>query len=108
MSATLNINMIGREEYIDQKPYWDYQRKIEFNKEQLRWNVERIAEQLSMMTDEGEIKEIEIDVEDMFTEMWNRMPMEDYEDPPRNWIPANEKYQIVDEHTRGKPGWLRS
>ena len=33
MSATLNINMIGREEYIDQKPYWDYQRKVEYNKE---------------------------------------------------------------------------
>jgi len=99
MSTALNIIMIGREEYIDQKPYWDYQRKIEFNKEQLKWNVDRIHENLDF---------IEVDAEDIFTEMWNRLPMEEYEDPPRNWIPENEKYQIVDEHTRGRPGWLRS
>ena len=29
----LNNNMITKEDYMAQKPYWDYQRKVEYNRE---------------------------------------------------------------------------
>ena len=31
----LNNIMISREDYMAQKPYWDYQRKIEYNREKV-------------------------------------------------------------------------
>ena len=31
----LNNNMISKEDYMAQKPYWDYQRKVEYNREKV-------------------------------------------------------------------------
>ena len=31
----LNNTMITKEDYMAQKPYWDYQRKVEYNREKV-------------------------------------------------------------------------
>lgn len=70
------------------KAYWDYQRKIEYNREILRDDLSTAQDRYS----------IEIcDMEEMFDDMWSLIDSEDYVKPPKFWIPKDEKYQIEGE-----------
>ena len=72
---------ITKEEYKDLKEYYDYQRKIQYNRER----CEKIAEDFEgriVMPEVGMLNEKEI-----FDIMWNRVKPSDYDDPPKDWVP---------------------
>lgn len=73
---------ITKEQYIDLKEYWDYQRKVAYNKEMLDHIAEqfknRVHNEFGIM-EHSEIKKI----------LWDRVESEDYEDPPKHWVPQD-------------------
>ena len=86
--------MISKKDYLNLKAYWDFQRKIEYNKEQLMEHLKSAEAQFN----------IEIyDVQEMFEDMWSLIDQEEYEEPPRAWIPKDEKFQIEGELKGKKP-----
>ena len=93
--------MITKKDYTEFKPYWDYQRKIQYNKELLQDRVDMI--QLEFKTHEG----VDMPLEEMFEEMWNNLEPEDYEKPPKAWIPKNIKYQVEGEAQGSSPRLLK-
>ena len=75
-------------EYTDLKEYYDYQRKIQYNRER----VEKIAETYDgriAMPEYGMLTEKEI-----FDIMWNKVKPSDYDDPPKDWIPSDDKLRF--------------
>ena len=86
--------MISKSSYTEMKEYWDYQRKIEYNKEQILDQLQHVHDDLDSNT-----------IERMFSEIWDYQDPEDYEDPPRGWIPKNEQYQIEGE-LKGRRPWI--
>ena len=74
--------MITKKEYKKLKPYWDYQRKIQFNREE--------ALEHSNYFDDEDSKEV-------FEHIWDNLSSENYDDPPEGWIPKDPKYQIEGE-----------
>ena len=92
--------MISFKDYTELKPYWDYQRKIEFNKEQLKDKLQHIIQDLDeynneLVTDERDL--IDIDQDELLVHFWNMIDLADMEDPPRAWIPKNKVYQVEGE-----------
>jgi hypothetical protein len=86
--------MISKKDYLNLKAYWDFQRKIEYNKEQLIGNLKSAEVQFN----------IEIyDMQEMFDDMWSIIDQDDYVEPPRAWIPKDEKFQIEGELKGKKP-----
>tara|TARA_A100001011_G_C14320317_1_gene850265 strand:+ start:6382 stop:6654 length:273 start_codon:yes stop_codon:yes gene_type:complete len=83
--------MISKKEYKELKAYWDFQRKIEYNKEMLRKEIDRSEESYNIEL---------LEKDELFDYMWDEMDQEDYQDPPKSWIPINEKYQIEGESER--------
>ena len=73
--------MISKKEYKKNKPYWDYQRKIEFNREDAMEHAKTFDE----------------DVMEVFEHIWNNLSPDNYDDPPKGWTPQNKKYQIEGE-----------
>ncbi|OUU18418.1 MAG: hypothetical protein CBC05_02500 [Crocinitomicaceae bacterium TMED45] len=73
--------MISKKEYRKNKPYWDYQRKVEFNREDAMDHAKTFDE----------------DVDLVFQHIWDNVDPVDYDDPPVNWVPRNKKYQIEGE-----------
>ena len=72
---------ITKKEYKDLKEYYDYQRKIQYNRER----CEKLAEEFEgriVMPEVGMLNETEI-----FDIMWNRVKPSDYDDPPKDWVP---------------------
>ena len=74
--------MITEEQYRDMPEYWDYQRKIEYNKEKCMTACEKIMEHF------GDVEDGK-DAEEMFQTMWHKIEPEDYDEPPLDWIPKN-------------------
>jgi len=77
----MSMAPITKEEYKDLKEYYDYQRKIQYNRER----CEKIAEDFEgriVMPEVGMLNEKEI-----FDIMWNRVKPSDYDDPPKDWVP---------------------
>ncbi len=93
--------MITKKDYKEFKPYWDYQRKVQYNKELLEDRVQMI--QLEFETHEG----VTIPLQEMFEEMWNNLESEDYEDPPKGWIPKDTDLQVVGEAQGSSPRLLK-
>lgn len=83
---------ITKAQYEDKKEYWDYQRKIEFNKE----TVFRLADQFEnrVYNEFGMV-----DLNAMKEQLWTRVRPEDYEEPHKDWIPKDEKYRFEWEET---------
>ena len=94
--------MISDEKYKELKEMYDWERKVEFNKELLRQNIELFfkyqGQNNFVMTDSGPHK---IDKEVMFDDMWNMMNESGYDDPPGEWVPLNPKLRISSD--MGKP-----
>ena len=72
---------VSKEEYKELKEYFDFQRKVEYNKEKLRKAVE-------VMLDEPEI---------LFNDIWGKMKEEEMVDVPKGWVPQNDKLKIEGE-----------
>mgnify|MGYP000078827693 FL=1 len=89
-SKPVNNFMITEAQYKDMPEYWDYQRKIEYNKEKCMKACEKIMEHFGDM-EEGH------DAEDMFQTMWHKIGPEDYDDPPLDWIPKNKQLRLEHE-----------
>jgi|TARA_B100001964_G_scaffold60501_1_gene68557 hypothetical protein len=87
--------MISDEDYLELKEMYDWERKVEFNKELLRQNIELFfkyqGDNNFFMTDSGPQK---IDKEIMFEDMWNMMNENHYDIPPREWVPLDPRLRI--------------
>ena len=83
--------MISKKEYKELKAYWDYQRKVEYNREVMRDEMNSAEESYNIEL---------LDKEELFDYLWNEIDPEDYVNPPKFWIPINEKYQIEGESER--------
>jgi hypothetical protein len=78
---------ITKAQYEDMKEYWDYQRKVQYNKE----TIYRMAEQFEnrVYSDFGAMP-----LENVQEILWGRIKSEDYEDPHKNWIPEDESLRF--------------
>ena len=87
--------MISDNDYKELKEMYDWQRKVEFNKELLRQNIELFFKfQVSnnfFMTDSGPEK---ISKDKMYEDMWDMMNENGYDDPPRDWVPLDPSLRI--------------
>ena len=72
---------VSKEEYKKLKEYFDFQRKVEYNKEKLRKAVE-------VMLDEPEI---------LFNDIWGKMKEEEMAEIPKGWVPQDDKLKIEGE-----------
>jgi len=72
---------VSKEEYKKLKEYFDFQRKVEYNKEKLRKAV-------SVMLEQPDI---------LFDDIWGKMKEEEMVDVPKGWVPQNDKLKIEGE-----------
>ena len=95
-STNTNYQMITKEQYKDLKEYWDYQRKVQYNKEMV----------FSMANDfEGRVYNEfgMVDLNEMKQMLWNRVKPEDYEEPRKGWVPEDPKLRFEDEGSAYMP-----
>ena len=83
------MNMpLTKKEYNHLKEYYDYQRKVQYNRER----VEQMAEQF-----EGRIAIPEygmLNEKEVFDLMWNKIKTKDYDDPPKDWVPNDDSLRF--------------
>ena len=72
---------VSKEEYKKLKEYFDFQRKVEYNKEKLRKAVE-------VMLEEPDI---------LFNDIWSRMKEDEMIEAPKDWVPQDDKLKIEGE-----------
>ena len=79
--------MITKESYKDLKEYWDYQRKIAYNKEMVFMMADsfdgRVYNDFGMVS-----------LDDMKDLLWTRVRPEDYEEPRKGWVPEDPKLRF--------------
>ena len=79
--------MITKKSYEDLKEYWDYQRKIAYNKEMV-----------FMMANSFEGRVYNdfciVNLDDMIVLLWTRVRPEDYEEPRKGWVPEDPKLRF--------------
>ena len=82
--------MITKEQYKDLKEYWDYQRKIAYNKEMVFMmanNFEgRVYNDFGM-----------VNIDEMKDLLWTRVRPEDYEEPRKGYVPEDPNLRIEGE-----------
>tara|TARA_B100000575_G_scaffold294118_1_gene308094 strand:+ start:531 stop:761 length:231 start_codon:yes stop_codon:yes gene_type:complete len=76
--------MISLEEYQNLKEYYDFQRKKEYNREQLEDAIEEVKKRTGLTI-------LSVD------EIWSRLEEKDYQEAPNNWIPRDPKWRIQGE-----------
>ena len=85
--SNTNYQMITKESYKDLKEYWDYQRKIAYNKEMV-----------FMMADNFEGRVYNdfgmVGIDEMKDLLWTRVKPEDYEEPRKGWVPEDPKLRF--------------
>ena len=79
--------MISKKEYEELKPYYDYQRKVAYNKEKIYEMAHKFDGR--MFDTSGAVNP-----SDFGQHLWDRIPPEEYEEPPKHWVPKDEKYRI--------------
>jgi len=72
---------VPKQKYIEFKEYYDFQRKVQYNKEKLRKAVD-------FMLDEPEL---------LFNDIWSKMKEEDMKETPKGWVPKDDKLKIEGE-----------
>ena len=92
------MNMpITKTQYEDMKEYWDYQRKVQYNKE----TVYRMADQFKnrIYNDFGMV-----DLDTIREQLWVRVDIDEYEEPHKGWVPQDEKlrFEWEDKPKEGK------
>ena len=79
--------MINKQSYEDLKAYWDFQRKVEYNKEKLEHLAKKMQGQV--YNEFGLISGKEL-----LETLWTKLPQEAYEDPHPGWVPRNKSYRF--------------
>ena len=76
--------MIPLKEYERLKEYYDFQRKKEYNTEQLENAILEVEKKtgISVLS---------------FDEIWSRLDEKDYQETPNNWVPRDPKWRIQGE-----------
>ena len=78
---------ISKQSYKNLKEYWDYQRKVQYNKEVVYKLAEgfegRIYNDFGMVS-LSEMKEL----------LWTRVKSSDYEEPKEGWVPEDQKLRF--------------
>ena len=85
---------ITEQSYNDLKEYWDFQRKIQFNKEMVRHQIESIPGRMF----DSEMNKYTDD--QIFDLMWSRIEQDDFEEPPSSWVPKDDSYRLWNEPPR--------
>ena len=67
-------------EYENLKEYYDFQRKKEYNREQLQTAITEMEGRIGLSMS--------------FDEIWRRIEEKDYQGPPNNWVPKDDKWRI--------------
>jgi len=83
---------ISEIDYKDKKEYWDYQRKVEFNKEKLKIELKKYS-----ITNNNSGQEVDMTDKSLFDTLWTRLESDDYDDPVKDWIPINNDYRLWNE-----------
>jgi len=78
---------ILKKDYDKMPEYWDYQRKVEYNKEKV---YEICLKFEGRVFDESGM----INNRDMKDLLWTKVPENEYEDPPKDWVPENDNYKF--------------
>ena len=93
-----DYQMITKKDYEELKDYWDFQRKVEYNKEV----VFNMADSFEgrVYNDFGPVN-----LNDMKELLWMRVKPEDYENPRKGWVPINEKYRFEWEGEANMPNF---
>ena len=81
---------IQQKEYNDLKEYWDYQRKIQYNKEQIFAMANRFEGRT--YNDLGPVH-----IDQVKTMLWDKIQPEEYEEPPEDWVPQDPKFRLWNE-----------
>ena len=85
--SNTNYQMITKESYKDLKEYWDYQRKIAYNKEMVFMMADNFEGRV--YNDFGMVS-----IDEMKDLLWLRVKPEDYEEPRKGWVPEDPKYRF--------------
>jgi len=87
---------ISKESYKDLKEYWDYQRKVQYNKE----IVHRMADHFEnrVYNDFGPMN-----LDEMKDLLWTRVKSEDYEEPRKGWVPEEPSLRFDWEGSANMP-----
>ena len=72
---------IPKKKYIELKAMYDFQRKVQNNKEKLRAAVEVMLEQPDLL----------------FDDIWSKMKEEEMIEAPKDWVPQDDKLKIEGE-----------
>ena len=72
---------IPKKKYIELKAMYDFQRKVQYNKEKLRAAVEVMLEQPDLL----------------FDDIWSKMKEEEMQEVPKDWVPKYDKLKIEGE-----------
>jgi len=81
---------IPKTKYEELKEYWDYQRKIAYNKELIYHMADRFQNRVYNdfgMVSLDKLKEI----------LWTRVQPEDYEEPRKGYVPEDPKLRVEGE-----------
>ena len=81
---------IPKTKYEELKEYWDYQRKIAYNKEVIYHMADRF--QNRVYNDFGAVS-----IEKLKEILWTRVQPEDYEEPRKGYVPEDPKLRIEGE-----------
>ena len=72
--------MIDPEEYDRLKEYYDFQRKKEYNREQLQTAIDEMEGRIGLTMS--------------FDVIWSRIEEKDLQEAPNNWVPKDPKWRI--------------
>ena len=72
---------IPKKKYIELKAMYDFQRKVQYNKEKLSAAVEVMLEQPDLL----------------FDDIWSKMKEEEMIEAPKDWVPQDDKLKIEGE-----------
>ena len=78
--------MISKKEYEELKPYYDYQRKVAYNKEKIYEMPHKFNAVCLILSAVNPMLTLSTPI--------YRIPPEEYEEPPKDWVPKDEKYRI--------------
>ena len=81
---------ITESDYKKYREYWDYQRKVEYNKEKVYHMAEKFDGR--MVTEFGAVP-----LNELQSMMWSKINPRDYDDPPKGYIPENPNYRLWNE-----------
>lgn len=85
---------IAETHYNELKEYWDFQRKREYNYEQLCNVCDNIGSNFRFTNGKNG--------EELKNDLWNKIQPDEYEEPPKDWVPQDEKYRLWNEGTPKK------